>query len=220
MEYPAVTHTLFALTVMIIVLLIILGYCCWGAFTCGRRDPLMDIENTQPSRRESQNSTAFVILPYRNMVYIGDRRTQQIFQYRLKNDKQLPPPYSEVDRYNSPPPYSSTITLPPPYEEEVINPCRVFKSQTSQQGSNKCGTSVESSQSFNVPRSLPNSLSFGFQSLSRKPRIKNISNSTKYLIKSASYNSLSASSMVPTGVTKSNSKSLTTLSCSDLYKRY
>ena len=113
MNYPSTTQALFALIVMIIVLLFILVYCCWGTLSCARQEeaaPAPTTEetpgaNTQQGMRHILRGPHTVIVPINNMIYVGDPETHQIYQIPLDRDK--PPAYTEVFRTGPPPPYIS-----------------------------------------------------------------------------------------------------------------
>lgn len=140
MNYPSTTQALFALIVMVIVLLFILVYCCWGTLTCARQDEAAAPTSEDATGPNSQHDVRHilrgphtVIVPINNMIYVGDPETHQIYQIPLDRDK--PPAYTEIFRAGPPPPYrpdtelSSTTTLrqqdsrstlpesPPAYDE-------------------------------------------------------------------------------------------------------
>lgn len=110
MNYPSTTQALFALIVMIIVLLFILVYCCWGTFACARQDEAAAPTPEDAAGPNGQNGVRHilrgphtVIVPINNMIYVGDPETHQIYQIPLDRDK--PPAYTEVFRAGPPPPY-------------------------------------------------------------------------------------------------------------------
>lgn len=114
MNYPSSTQALFALIVMIIVLLFILVYCCWGTFSCSRQEdasaPTTEEgagSNGQHGVRHILRGPHTVIVPINNMIYVGDPETHQIYQIPLDRDK--PPAYTEVFRAGPPPPYRPDI---------------------------------------------------------------------------------------------------------------
>lgn len=115
MNYPSTTQALFALIVMIIVLLFILVYCCWGTFSCARQDeaaaPTPEDAagpNGQHGVRHILRGPHTVIVPINNMIYVGDPETHQIYQIPMDRDK--PPAYTEVFRAGPPPPYRPADT--------------------------------------------------------------------------------------------------------------
>ncbi|KAG0718680.1 hypothetical protein GWK47_051989 [Chionoecetes opilio] len=117
MNYPSTTQALFALIVMIIVLVFILVYCCWGTFTCARQRQ-EDAAAPATEDRAGPNGQQVrhilrgphtVIVPINNMIYVGDPETHQIYQIPLDRDK--PPAYTEVYRAGPPPPYRPDIVV-------------------------------------------------------------------------------------------------------------
>lgn len=176
MNYPSTTQALFALIVMIIVLLFILVYCCWGTFSCARQDDASTAEDgaVGTQQQAQQGGGQMVIVPFSNMLYVGDPESRRIYQIPLDQDK--PPAYTEVFTAGPPPPYSTGTTatdvspatpgaepesrallpdLPPSYEDCLTNPSSDDKTQavaaeptqdrTSAQGSNNAQSSTESS---------------------------------------------------------------------------
>ncbi|KAK7074608.1 hypothetical protein SK128_000673 [Halocaridina rubra] len=142
MGYPSTTQALFALIVMIIVLFFILVYCCWGTFSCSRlEDSTNHAEDGGVVVREIQGpggrGNRMVIVPFSNMIYVGDPESRRIYEIPVEQDK--PPAYTEVYDNVPPPPYSterqgrdtpstgnsnnvsdtrrSTTDLPPSYED-------------------------------------------------------------------------------------------------------
>lgn len=111
MNYPSSTQALFALIVMIIVLLFILVYCCWGTFSCTRHEeasaPAATEEGAGPNGqngvRHIIRGPHTVIVPINNMIYVGDPETHQIYQIPMDRDK--PPAYTDVFSSGPPPPY-------------------------------------------------------------------------------------------------------------------
>lgn len=101
---------------MIIVLLFILVYCCWGTFSCARQ------EDTTASTEEGTGPLAhapgiqvvqgshMVIVPISNMIYVGDPESRRIYQIPMEQDK--PPAYTEVDSGRPPPPYVVDTSAP------------------------------------------------------------------------------------------------------------
>ena len=142
MENPSTTQALFALIVMIIVLLFILVYCCWGTMTCGRA-----VEQINPSQEDvntniysqnqnselPSNTRAVVIFPLNSMIYVGDGQNRRI--YHIPSEDEKPPSYTDLYTRNPPPPYSSSISpnnvenqaIPldqPPSYEDYLNAVR------------------------------------------------------------------------------------------------
>ncbi|XP_066955166.1 rho GTPase-activating protein gacII-like isoform X2 [Macrobrachium rosenbergii] len=110
MNYPSTTQALFALIVMIIVLLFILVYCCWGTFSCARNeDTSHAVEDGAAVVREIQGPGGrghrMVIVPFSNMIYVGDPESRRIYEIPVEQDK--PPAYTEVFDNVPPPPYST-----------------------------------------------------------------------------------------------------------------
>nr|XP_053633393.1 uncharacterized protein LOC128689286 isoform X1 [Cherax quadricarinatus]XP_053633394.1 uncharacterized protein LOC128689286 isoform X1 [Cherax quadricarinatus]XP_053633395.1 uncharacterized protein LOC128689286 isoform X1 [Cherax quadricarinatus]XP_053633396.1 uncharacterized protein LOC128689286 isoform X1 [Cherax quadricarinatus] len=110
MNYPSTMQALFALIVMIIVLLFILVYCCWGTFSCTRQEDTSAAAEdgtpvTQHQGQQVLRGTHMVIVPINNMIYVGDPETRRIYQIPIDRDK--PPAYTEAVSSGPPPPYVS-----------------------------------------------------------------------------------------------------------------
>lgn len=110
MNYPSTTQALFALIVMIIVLLFILVYCCWGTFSCARQEETPhNADEGAAVVREIQGpggrGNRMVIVPFSNMIYVGDPESRRIYEIPVEQDK--PPAYTEVYDGVPPPPYST-----------------------------------------------------------------------------------------------------------------
>ncbi|XP_042243265.1 uncharacterized protein LOC121880192 isoform X1 [Homarus americanus] len=126
MNYPSTTQALFALIVMIIVLLFILVYCCWGTFSCTHQDESTATaeEGTVVAQQQGQQvvrGTHMVIVPINNMIYVGDPESRRIYQIPLNQDK--PPAYTEAISGGPPPPYAadnSTSESPAPNTPNVL----------------------------------------------------------------------------------------------------
>ncbi|CAL4085946.1 unnamed protein product, partial [Meganyctiphanes norvegica] len=148
MDYPSTTQALFALIVMIIVLLFILIYCCWGSFSCTQRnETAQEEEHGSPQNRQnnqqrgSDTAGRMVIVPFSNMIYVGDPETRQIYQIPIDQDK--PPAYTDVFMAGlpqvPPPPYSNssqrvpTNTDPPPAYEDVLTSSSAQQEQQQQE---------------------------------------------------------------------------------------
>ncbi|XP_042863754.1 uncharacterized protein LOC122248039 isoform X2 [Penaeus japonicus] len=166
MNYPSTTQALFALIVMIIVLLFILVYCCWGTFSCARQDDASTAEDGAVGNQQQgqQGGGQMVIVPFSNMLYVGDPESRRIYQIPLDQDK--PPAYTEVFTAGPPPPYCTDTTttdvssntpdaepetrnllpdLPPSYEDCLSDPSSEDKSQAAATESTQDQTSNQES---------------------------------------------------------------------------